>query len=191
MSRNYLTGLGLFALCALVVPMSPPFAQTADQGSVQGGRIETCQARAGGSRIRSSNCENEAPRTVRTEHEVTVRVELPVERRPQCEASALSEYAQRGAMASVKGTVSIGNCPAGTTGAFTLVARVRGESGEITPIEFDKAWQRDDAQDVKFDGEYPIGENVELVSVRVRSLSCTCTASAAPEAQALEAAAAQ
>lgn len=179
----------LVALSALAVPMSIPFAQTTStQGSVQGGRVESCNARAGGSRMRASNCESEEPRTVRTEHNVTVRVELPASRGPQCEASVLTEYAQRGAMARVTGTVSIGSCPAGTTGAFTLVARIRDESGELKPLEFNETWQRDDAHDVRFTGDYPLGESVELVSVRVRNLTCTCAATAAPEISAPEAA---
>ena len=181
----------LLGLSALAVPTSTLFAQEpATQGSVQGGRVETCQARSGGSRMRRNNCEQEAPRTVRTEHEVTVRLELPATLGSQCEASTLTEYSQRGAIASVTGKVSIGTCPAGTTGAFTVVARVRDASGEIKPLEFNETWQRDDAQDVKFSADYPIGEDVELVGVRVRGLTCTCaaTATAAPEVSALEAA---
>jgi hypothetical protein len=90
-------------------------------------------------------------------------------------------------MAHVTGTISIGSCPAGTTGAFTVVARVRDASGEIKPLEFDETWQRDDAQDVKFNSDYPIGDNVELVGVRLRSLKCTCAGTTAPEAPAADA----
>jgi hypothetical protein len=93
---------------------------------------------------------------------------------PQCEASTLTEYQQRNNIARVTGTVSIANCPAGTTGSFMLVARVRDENGETRPIEFDQSWQRDDAQDHTFNADYPIGENVELMNVRVRNLKCTC-----------------
>jgi hypothetical protein len=37
-----------------------------------------------------------------------------------------------------------------------------------------ETWQRDDDKDVSFSADYPIGENVDLVSARVRGLSCTC-----------------
>jgi hypothetical protein len=187
-ARVYVTTL--LALAALIAPTATLFAQArSDQGRVQGGRAETCQARAGGSRMRSNNCENEAPpQTARAEHEVTVRLELPASIGPQCEASALTEYSQRGARALVSGTISIGSCPVGTSGAFTLVARVRDESGEVKLLEFNETWQRDDAQDVKFNGDYAIGDNIELVNVRLRNLTCTCAAPAAPEASALEAA---
>ncbi len=93
---------------------------------------------------------------------------------PQCEASTLTEYEQRNNVARVSGTVGISACPAGTTGRFTLVARVRDEAGGITPIEFGETWHHVDAQDHIFNSEYPIGENVALVSVRVLNLTCAC-----------------
>jgi hypothetical protein len=93
---------------------------------------------------------------------------------PQCEATTLTEYQQRNNVARVNGTVSLAACPAGTSGTFTLVARVRDESGESRTIEFPETWQRDDTDDHKFNSEYPIGDDVELMSVRVRNLKCTC-----------------
>lgn len=184
MTRTYLSVL--LALSALAVPPSAPFAQTATQDSIQDGTMETCRARAGGSRMRANNCEEERSRTVRNEHEVTVKVELPALSGPQCEASALTNYSQRNTTARITGTVSIASCPAGTTGSFTLIARVRDESGEIRSIEFSEAWQRDDAQDHTFGSDYPLGENTELVNVRVRNLTCTCAATGAPETTTLE-----
>jgi hypothetical protein len=104
----------------------------------------------------------------------------PVEQSPQsvCEASTLTEYQQRNGVARVTGTVSISNCEAGTTGGFTVVARVRNDAGDVTPIEFKETWQRADEQDHTFESEYPIGDNVFLQSVRVRDLTCTCAAPA-------------
>jgi hypothetical protein len=93
---------------------------------------------------------------------------------PQCEASTYTEYEQSNNVAHVSGTVGISSCPAGTTGSFTLVAQVRDDAGAITPIEFSETWQRADAQDHIFESDYPIGDNVALVSVRVRNLTCTC-----------------
>jgi hypothetical protein len=92
----------------------------------------------------------------------------------QCETTTLTEYQQRSNVARVSGTVSIAACPAGTTGSFTLVARVRDDNGEIRPIEFSETWQRGAAGDHAFNADYPIGDNVELMSVRVRNLKCTC-----------------
>lgn len=93
---------------------------------------------------------------------------------PQCEASTYTEYEQRDDVARISGTVSLSMCPAGTTGSFTLVANVRDEAGAISPLEFSEAWRRADAQDHVFSADYPIGENVALVSVRVRNLTCSC-----------------
>jgi hypothetical protein len=186
MIRTYLAVL--LALPAFAVATSTPFAQTIDQ-RVQDSRVDNCQARPGGSRMRSNNsCEPEARQAVRTEHEVSVPVALPTPSGPQCEASALTEYSQRDTIARIQGSISIANCPAGSTGKFTIVARVRDESGETELIEFSKAWQRDDTEDHKFNSDFEIGENVELVSVRLRSLDCTCAATAAPELTAVEAA---
>ena len=132
--------------------------------------------------MRSNNCENDAAsNTVRAEHEINVKLELPPSG-PQCEASALTEYYQRDTTALVRGTVSIPNCPAGTTGSLTLVARVRGEDGEVKPLEFSETWLRDDGQDHVFNSTFPVGANVELVSVRVRGLACTCAPAPAPAA---------
>ena len=35
-------------------------------------------------------------------------------------------------------------------------------------------WASDDAQDYVFYGDYPIGDDVFLESVRVRNLTCIC-----------------
>jgi hypothetical protein len=93
---------------------------------------------------------------------------------PQCEASTYTEYQQRNNVARISGTVGISACPAGTMGSFTLVAQIRDDAGETRPIEFRETWQRADAQDHVFNSDYPLGENVSLVSVRVRNLTCTC-----------------
>jgi hypothetical protein len=106
----------------------------------------------------------------------TVRIPIPVFslKGLQCEASTYTEYQQLGNVARVTGKVSISACPAGTTGKFALVARVRDEAGAVTPIEFREMWQSDDPQDYVFFADYPIGDNVFLESVRVRNLTCTC-----------------
>jgi hypothetical protein len=95
---------------------------------------------------------------------------------PQCEATTLTEYQQRNNVARVNGTVSLAACPAGTSGTFTLVARVRDDAGEDSTIEFQESWQRADTEDHIFNTDYPIGDNVQLMSVRVRNLKCTCAA---------------
>ena len=97
---------------------------------------------------------------------------------PVCETTTLTEYSQRNNLALVSGTVGISNCTAGTTGGFTVVARVRNDAGDVTAIEFNETWQRADAQDHVFESTFPIGDNVFLQSVRVRDLTCTCAGTA-------------
>lgn len=106
----------------------------------------------------------------------TIRMRIPAFtlKGPQCEASAYTEYEQIGSVARVTGTVSISACPAGTTGKFTLVARVRDDAGTSTPIEFSEMWVSDDVQDYIFFGDYPIGDNVFLERMHVSNLTCTC-----------------
>ena len=166
-------------------------ASTSSQGSATGENVPQCQAAPGGSRMRKrdqGNCAGVGEATtVRTEQQLKVSLEVPAPEVLQCEASTLTEYQQRNNIARVTGKVSIATCPAGSTGTFNVVARVRDESGEIKPIEFAEKWQRDDANDIAFKNDYTIGDNVELVNVRIRDLKCTCAAP--PEAATTETAA--
>ena len=82
-------------------------------------------------------------------------------------------------IARVNSTLKIADCTV-ASGAFSVALRIRDESGAEKPVEFNETWQRSDAQDVKFAADYPIGENVELLSVRMRRLSCTCADDPAP-----------
>ena len=118
--------------------------------------------------------------TAKTQQQLSVTLDVPAPDALQCEATTETQYQQRNTVARVTGNVSISNCPAGSSGTFDVVARVRDESGEVKPIEFAEKWQRDDAGNARFTSDYPIGENVDLVNVRVRNLKCTCAG--APEA---------
>jgi hypothetical protein len=122
--------------------------------------------------VRYRELENEFDRA----RGATIRIPIPsfALKGLQCEASTYTEYEQLGNVARVTGKVSISACPAGTTGKFAIVARVRDAAGAITPIEFSEMWASDDAQDYVFFGDYPIGDDVFLESVRVRNLTCTC-----------------
>ena len=153
------------ALLALAAAASTADAQQRGEGAI----LETCQSEAGGSRARR-NCA--PPQAAGSQRRVaTEAVPLPSSR--QCEATASTEYVQRNTNARVSSTINVPSCPA-ATGTFTVVLRIRDASGEIKPIEFNETWQRDDARDVNFAADYPIGENAELVSARVRALRCTC-----------------
>ena len=159
---------------------------TSTQGSATERAVPQCQAAPGGSRMRRRDrggCEELAEAQVQTEQQINISLEAPQVNELQCEATTSTEYSQRNTVVRVTGTVDITNCPAGSAGTFNVVARVKDESGEIKPLEFQETWQRDDATDVAFTSDYPIGDNVDLVNVRVRNLRCTC-AEAAVEAAA-------
>jgi hypothetical protein len=174
--------LALAAFAALAFQPSTASAQVFQgvQGGVDrsnhGGVLEEqdvpmCQGSSGGSRMRE-NCASEAE-TVRAEKEVPITIQLPALSSRECSATTTTEYLQLNTIARVNGTLKIEDCTV-ASGAFSIALRIRDESGEDNPVEFDETWQRTDDQDVKFGAEYPIGENVELLSVRVRRLSCIC-----------------
>jgi hypothetical protein len=159
------------ALLALAAAASTADAQQSSEGAI----LDTCQGESGGSRARR-NCA--PPQAAGTPRQIaTDSVPLPSSR--QCEATASTEYVQRNTYARVSSTINVPSCPA-ARGTFTVVLRIKDASGEIKPIEFNETWQRDDARDVSFAADYPIGENVELVSARVRALRCTCADPAQP-----------
>ena len=181
MSRTHVT-LALI-VSALAVPVSTVFAQaqapsgvptTGRQGRVRDD-VPNCQGAPGGSRMRA-NCEPEATATtVRTEQQLKVSLDAPPQlSAPQCEATATTNYFQSNTVARTDGAINIKNCSTGSSGTYNIVVRIRDEKGEVNSLEFSDKWQRSDGPDVKFAADYPIGQNVDLVTVRVRDLHCTC-----------------
>jgi hypothetical protein len=116
---------------------------------------------------------------------VPIRVPAPALVSAQCGATATTEYRQLNTIARVNAALAISDCAA-ASGAFTVAVRVRDESGTDKVLEFNETWQRSDDQDVKFAADYPIGDNVSLVSTRVRGLTCTCAAAADEELETRE-----
>jgi hypothetical protein len=153
-------------------PSNPGTSAISNEGRVTSdGDVQLCQGTAGGSRMRE-NCDSQTE-TVRAEKEVPILIALPTLSNNECSATTTTEYLQLNTIARVNSTLKIADCTV-ASGAFSIALRIRDENGEDKPVEFDETWQRTDDQDVKFTAEYPIGEKVELLSVRVRRLSCTC-----------------
>jgi hypothetical protein len=111
--------------------------------------------------------------TSRTEQEIRFSIEVPALPNAQCEATTSTSYDQRNTVARVESTIAVEGCAA-AGGNFTVAVRVRDDNGTQQTLEFEETWQRTDDQDVRLAADYPIGENVELLSVRVRGMSCTC-----------------
>jgi len=182
MSRIHVTAL--LALSTFALPTSPTVAQKFERpggeplprsraGSVnEEGDVQLCGSSAGGSRVRS-NCEEPKTTTVRFEQELKLLIDVPAILSTQCAATTTTEYQQRSTSARVAGAIAISDCAA-AAGAYKVAVRVKGESGQDQVLEFSETWQRGDDRDVSFSADYPIGENVELVNVRVRNLTCTC-----------------
>jgi hypothetical protein len=132
----------------------------------------------------SSTCGSTASRTsrpcydsdrevARTEQEITTTIKLPALESNACEAGIRFEFSQRGTLARLQGTIENRTCAA-STGEYSVAVRIKDAAGETKTLEFHESWQRPDDQVVAFKSDYPIGENVDLLSVRARSLRCTC-----------------
>jgi hypothetical protein len=183
----------LLALAALALPTSTTFGQVIFGPGMQGvadraieGRatedpdVYTCAGAPGGSRMRP-NCEVETETvTFQMQQRLEIALKPPTPSHVQCGATTTTAYQQRNTVARVNSTLEIADCTA-ASGAFTVALRVKDENGEERPLEFSETWQRSDATPVQFTADYAIGENTELVSVRLRGLSCTCADLASEE----------
>ncbi len=116
--------------------------------------------------------------------------ELKTEQRTTaCEATAALEYFQRGTEADVETTIENVDCEA-SSGTFTIEATVRADGQkDSAKLSFPETWSRDTDEPVEISKRYPIGDNVDLLRVKVRKLRCECSeetadAETVPEADA-------
>jgi hypothetical protein len=113
--------------------------------------------------------------TVSVAKDLPVEIQTEVKGQQSCNATMEIEYEQRNTVARVEGTIENPSCAA-CTGDYTIAVRVRDEGGEFKTLEFPGKWQRADDKPVKFTTDYPIGLNVDVVSVRTRGVHCVCGA---------------
>jgi hypothetical protein len=180
---------------ALALAASPAFAQIFVRGGgggidrgIQGRATErsdiyTCQAAPGGSRVRE-NCEV-VTEIERLEQELKLAKLFEPPPLLQCGGSTTTEYRQLGTIAHINGTLEIPGCAA-ASGTLTVAVVVKDSSGAEKVLEFTEAWQRGDAQNVRFSADYPIGEQVELVDVHLSDLTCKCASTTQPQRQPAE-----
>jgi hypothetical protein len=183
-----LLALGVGALPAsIAVAQRFPFGARGQDitrpGRVSDADVETCQSSGGGSRVRS-NCDDPqaSPTAVQQASKIAVPASAALSA-PGCAATTVTEYLQDHATAHVNGTITVKSCPAGSSGTYQIVLGIKDGSGAVKPLEFSESWQGSDAGDVKFSADYPIGESVELVNVRLRNLRCACADPAAEPTQ--------
>ena len=74
---------------------------------------------------------------------------------------------------SVVSTVYNDDCAA-SSGEYEVSVSVRDASTDVKKLDFTETWQRADDKPVALTREYPIGENVDVISLRGRSLQCRC-----------------
>jgi hypothetical protein len=132
----------------------------------------TCQSLSSASRTREA-CGEVEQTVLRLEKELSMVLEPAAPKDRQCETRIAVEYFQRDTIARVNGVIENETCAA-SSGQYEIEVRVKNENGEIQTLEVGESWQRDDDQPVEFTADYPIGENVELITLRSRGLRCIC-----------------
>jgi len=107
------------------------------------------------------------------EKKYIMKLDAPSPSRKYCQASIAIEYLQKNTSAIVDMTLENPDCAA-SSGSYTTAIRIRDERNESQTIEFDETWQREDDQSLANRREYFIGDNVDLISVRIRKSKCEC-----------------
>jgi hypothetical protein len=91
-----------------------------------------------------------------------------------CQATAALNYFQRGPEAEVEISVDTPQC-ARASGSFVVEIRIKADDAEEPEkLAFDESWSRDDGKAVTLKRKYAIGDNVQLLRIRLRKLSCSC-----------------
>ena len=114
---------------------------------------------------------------MRAEGKTEVSLDLPAPDTVYCAAVIAIEYTQRNTVAAITGTITNADCAA-CSGEYEVTVTVRDQALGLKILKFVESWRRQDDQPVSFSLEYPIGQNVDLTSVRARQLRCTCLAPA-------------
>jgi hypothetical protein len=137
--------------------------------------VDSLTLKCGSTASRTSRpCDERDQEVVRYEKESTTTLTLPAPKNTACESSIQLAFSQRNTLARLEGTLENRTCAA-STGEYSVGLRIKDATGEFKTIEFRESWQRADDKPVSIRHDYPIGENVDLVSVRTRALRCTCT----------------
>ncbi len=93
----------------------------------------------------------------------------------ECEATAVLEYFQRGREAEVEATIENPDCAA-SSGEFTVEATVRPDGQmDSTKLSFPETWSRGDDEPVVITKRYLIGDDADLMRVKIRKLRCECS----------------
>ena len=93
----------------------------------------------------------------------------------KCQATAATDYLQYGIEAQVDTSIDTEDC-AVAKGNYVVILMIRTDKDkEPQMLSFEESWERTDDAQFESIRRYPIGDDVDLVRVRIRNLSCTCT----------------
>ena len=113
----------------------------------------------------------------RIEKEYTVTLEAEAAR-DYCQAKAEFEYWQANTQAHIEGAITNSECAA-SGGEYVVSVVYLDEEGTRQRSDHTETWSRDDAQPFRFEHDYEIGDNVDLIRVSARKVVCICTESPA------------
>lgn len=98
----------------------------------------------------------------------------------QCASTASVDYFQRGAEAELEATIDNHDCAA-SSGEFVVEVTIRADGADDSEkLKFPETWSRDDDTPVVVNRRYPIGDDTDLLRVKVRKMRCTCAVAAEP-----------
>ena len=107
------------------------------------------------------------------EKKYTIKFDAPSSARKYCRSSIAIDYLQKNTAAIVNMTLENLDCTA-SSGSYTVAVRVKDENNESQTIEFDETWLREDDRSLANRREYPIGNDIDLISVRIKRQKCVC-----------------
>jgi hypothetical protein len=97
-----------------------------------------------------------------------------------CAATASVDYFQRGPEAQLEATIDNHDCAA-SSGKFVVEVTIRTDGAEASEkLKFPETWSREDDASVVVNRRYPIGDDTDLLRVKVRNMRCTCTEATEP-----------
>ena len=108
---------------------------------------------------------------IETEYTVTLEAES---KKDYCQANAEFEYWQAYTHAHIEGAITNNECAA-SGGEYVVSVVYLDEEGNRQRNDHTEAWSRADAEPFKFEHDYEIGDNVDLIRVSARKVVCICT----------------
>lgn len=94
--------------------------------------------------------------------------------RTYCHVSVNIGYLQKNESAIVDVTLDNPDCAA-SSGSYAVAVKYRDQNNDSQTVEFEETWQRDDDEPLETRKDYYMGDNVDLISVRVRKPKCVCS----------------